>query len=116
VDLWGWDQQALPERGTGVAQFPMRAHHIQSYCPAFFLKELTNKVSRMHCRKKAAIPHCQSRAKERRQRQQLSCQVISVPWSSSVTHQSHCVPAGSCCLLLHARSAAEPERVSTGHV
>ncbi|XP_040545937.1 uncharacterized protein LOC121112031 [Gallus gallus] len=36
--------------------------------------ELTNKVSRMHCRKKAAIPHCQSRAEERRQRQQLSCQ------------------------------------------
>ena len=115
MDLWGWDQQALPECGTGVAQFPMRAHHIQSYCPAFFLKELTNKVSRMHCRK-AAIPHCQSRPEEHRQRRQLACQVICVLWSSSVTNQSQCVPAGSSCLLLHPRSAAKPERMSTEHM
>lgn len=115
MDAGGWDQQTLPELGIGVAQFPMRAHHVQAYCPAFLLKELTKKLSRMHCRK-AAIPHCRSRTVERRQRQQLACQVISVPRSSSVTNQSRCVPAGSCCLPLHTRSAAKPGRVSTEHV
>ena len=36
VALGGWDQQTLPELRIGVAQFLMRTHHIQSYCPLSF--------------------------------------------------------------------------------
>ena len=36
VALGDWDQQTLPELRIGVAQFLMRTHHIQSYCPLSF--------------------------------------------------------------------------------
>ena len=79
MDLGGWDQQALPELVLGAAQFLMRTHRIQSECPTFFLKGLTDGLRRRrHCRN-AAIPDCQPQTKEHRQRQQLACQVISVP-------------------------------------
>ena len=81
----------------------------------FFRKEVTNHLHRTRCGL-AAIPHCQSRPEEHRQRRQLACQVICVLWSSSVTNQSQCVPAGSSCLLLHPSSAAKPERMSTEHM
>ena len=52
--------------GIGAAQFLMRTHHIPSYCPTFFLKELTGRLCRRrHCRK-AAIPPCQSLTKKHR--------------------------------------------------
>ena len=80
------------------------------------LKGLTKRLCRRsHCRK-AAVTHGQSLTEKHRQNKQLDCQVISVPWSSGVTNQNHCVPPGPSCLLLRSRPAAKREQASTEHM